>query len=198
MQSVTRFFLFCSGSDLELLKKCPTETGKYVGIGATIFFTGVFAAFAAGYSLYTVFDNVWAAGFFGMIWGLMIFNLDRYIVSSMRKDVRGSREFMIALPRVILALIISIVIARPLELKIFEKEIEPELVVMTQEKFAKQESGVKIRYAFAQDSLKHEIETLQHALGAQQIKRDELVRAAQEEADGTGGSLSEMPDLFIR
>jgi hypothetical protein len=188
MNKVTSFFLICSGADSEFLRQCRTETSKYVGMGATIFFTGVFAALAAGYALYTVFDNYWTAGVFGIVWGLMIFNLDRYIVSSMRKEGKFSREFLMALPRIILAIIISIVIAKPLELKIFEKEILPELVVMEQEAYARQESELKLRYQPLLDSLQSERKALLDIVASKARSRDALVKAAQEEADGTGGS----------
>jgi hypothetical protein len=188
MKKITSFFLICSGVDSSLLKKCPSETSKYAGMGATIFFTGVFAALAAGYALYTVFDNVWFALLFGLLWGLMIFNLDRYIVSSMRKEGRFSRELLSASPRIVLAVIISIVIAKPLEMKIFEKEIAPELIVMEQEAYTRQEDQLKSRFIPFQDSLKAEREGLRAAIAVRIAKRDELVRIAQEEADGTGGS----------
>jgi len=188
MQKITSFFWFCSGANPDLLKKCPTESSKYVGIGATVFFTGVFAAFAAGYSLYTVFDSYIAAAVFGLLWGLMIFNLDRFIVSSMRKEKKASRELLMATPRILLAILISIVIARAIELKIFDKEIQPELIVMEQQKFAVQEMHVRARFQATQDSLTSEIQKLKSEIAAQQIKRDQLVRIAQEEADGTGGS----------
>ena len=109
MQKAISFFWFCSGAETEILKKCPTEASKYTGIGATIFFTGVFAFLSASYALYTVFDSVWAAIGFGIIWGLMIFNLDRFIVSSMRKEGRVGREFLMATPRLILAILISVI-----------------------------------------------------------------------------------------
>ena len=159
-----------------------------MGIGATIFFTGLFAAIAGGYSLYTVFDNIYGAVFFGLLWGLMIFNLDRYIVSGMRKEGRFTKEFLMASPRIVLAVLISIVIAKPLELKIFEKEITPELVVMEQEKFAEQELVIKDRFRATQDSLKAQVRELQEQIAIKMSRRDELVRIAQQEADGTGGS----------
>ncbi len=188
MKKITAFFLICSGADGTLLQKCPTDTSKYAGMGATIFFTGLFASLAAGYALYTVFDRVWAAALFGLIWGLMIFNLDRYIVSSMRKEGKFRRELSMATPRIILAIIISIVIAKPLELKIFEKEIDPELVIMEQEAYGRQDDQVRSRYLPFQDSLKVERASLLTALAEKSRVRDELVRIAQEEADGTGGS----------
>jgi hypothetical protein len=188
MQKLTSFFLFCSGSDSELLKKCPSETNKYVGIGATIFFTGLFAAISGGYALYTVFDNFFAAGFFALVWGLMIFNLDRYIVSGMRKEGKFGRELLMASPRIVLAVLISIVIAKPLELKIFEKEINPELIAMEQEKYFIQESLVKTRFQRDQDSLKMQVKSLTEEILVKTAARDQLVKIAQEEADGTGGS----------
>jgi hypothetical protein len=188
MHFLTKFFLICSGSERSVLSETKTEVTKHVGVGATVFFTGVFAAISCGYALYTVFDNVIIASFFGLLWGMMIFNLDRYIVSSMRKEARGWREFLVALPRIILALFISIVIVKPLELKIFEKEIKPELVLMEQEKFAAQENTLSLRFNNIQDSLKREISSLETEVMAYATKRDELVKLAQEEADGTGGS----------
>lgn len=127
MNSVRIFFWFCSGANHSLLKRCPTEAEKYAGIGATVFFTGVFAALSAGYALYTVFDNAWIAAFFGLLWGAMIFNLDRYIVGSMVKKDKFWPEFKLVLPRLALAILLALVISKPLELKIFEKEINRKL-----------------------------------------------------------------------
>lgn len=188
MQKVISFFWFCSGADTEILKKTPTERAKYTGIGATVFFTGVFAFLSASYALFTVFDNYFSAIAFGIVWGLMIFNLDRFIVSSMRKEGRTGREFAMAIPRLILAVLISVVIARPLELKIFEKEIAPELVVMEQEKYASQERELMNRFVPYQDSLRSHVVQLKNEIAEKALRRDELRRIAQEEADGTGGS----------
>jgi hypothetical protein len=188
MQKITMFFWHCSGADLELLKKCPTESSKYVGIGATIFFTGLFAALSGAYALYTVFDSILASVGFGLVWGLMIFNLDRYIVSSMRKEGKFAREFTLAIPRILLAVIISMVIAKPLEIKIFDKEIQPELIVMEQEAYARQEQQLRSRFEPTLDSLKSAVQILKAEIIAKTQKRDELRRIAQEEADGTGGS----------
>ena len=182
------FFWHCSGADMELLKKCPTESSKYVGIGATIFFTGLFAALSGAYALFTVFDSIIASVVFGLVWGLMIFNLDRYIVSSMRKEGKFVRELTLAIPRILLAVIISIVIAKPLELKVFDKEIQPELIVMEQESYARQEQELRSRFEPSLDSLESAVQALKTEILLKTQKRDELVRIAQEEADGTGGS----------
>lgn len=122
MKKIKHFFWLCSGANRPLLDKCPTEGAKYAGIGATIFFTGIFAALASAYALFTVFENYYVSTLFGIVWGLMIFNLDRYIVSSMRKEGQSKKEFYTAIPRIVLAILISFVIAKPLEMKIFERK----------------------------------------------------------------------------
>ena len=127
MQVITRFFWFCSGANFSILQKVPTESNKYLGIGATVFFTGIFAALAGFYALYTVFQTWTIALFFGLLWGAMIFNLDRFIVSSMRKKEQGWSEWKLALPRLVLALLLAVVISKPLELKLFEREINRKL-----------------------------------------------------------------------
>jgi hypothetical protein len=188
MQKLTQFFLLASGADLKILEQCPSDRNKYAGIGATIFFTGLFAAMAAAYALFTVFDSYWIAVLLGLLWGSMIFNLDRYIVSSMRKDSRRSRELLTALPRIVLAIVISIVIARPLELKVFGKEIESELIVMEQQVYARQEGELKGRYDANLVQLRKDVQALKSEIEQKSIQRDALVLAAQQEADGTGGS----------
>jgi len=124
-----RFFIFCSGSDVDILEQCSAgERTKYAGIGATVFFTAVMATIASAYALYTVFDSYYTAIFFGLIWGLLIFNLDRFIVSTIKKRDNFFDELIQASPRIVLAIIIAIVIAKPLEMKIFEKEINQVLL----------------------------------------------------------------------
>jgi hypothetical protein len=131
MKRVTRFFWFCSGAHIGTLKKYPIEHNKYVGIGATIFFTALFASLSAGYAMYFVFAGdqmaVFFAVFFGLVWGTAIFNLDRYIVSSIDKQGTVNQQILQATPRILLAIMIGIVISRPLELKIFDKEIRQKL-----------------------------------------------------------------------
>jgi hypothetical protein len=188
MQTITQLLLQASGSDLSLLEQCPGEKSKYAGIGATIIFTGIFAAIAAAYALFTVFDSYWIASGLGLIWGLMIFNLDRYIVSSMRKEGKPGKEFLTALPRIALALIISLVIAKPLELKIFEKEIEPQLVIMEQKTYSAQEEETRLRFNPTISVLRDDIAKLKQEIEVKIRQRNDLASLAQQEADGTGGS----------
>ncbi len=188
MSFIKNFLVTCSGVDKKVLEECPTDTNKYVGIGGTILFTGLLAFFSASYAVYTVFDNWIMAIFFGIVWGLMIFNLDRYIVSSMKSRGSWWRDFFVAFPRLLMAILLAVVISKPLELKIFEKEINAELEIMKQEVFRRQESELAFRYTASIDTLKQDIENLQQTVAQKTAVRDSLAQAALAEADGTGGS----------
>lgn len=151
MQDIRKFFWMCTGTPVEIIEKYPTEHNKFIGIGATIFFTALFAALSGGYALYYVFAGtplaILFAVVFGILWGLAIFNLDRYIVSSINKTAKGLRQFYQASPRLIFAILIAIVIARPLELKIFDKEIKD--VLKSRYLKEQQESISRVGAAFA-------------------------------------------------
>lgn len=126
------FLMICSGGNIHLLKKSPSEWNKFAGIGGIVLFTAVFATLSAGYAMFTVFDDVWTAIGFGVLWGLMIFNLDRYIVSSIKKAGTWWNQVLMTIPRLILATFLGIIISKPLELKIFEKEVNKQLNTIIQ------------------------------------------------------------------
>ena len=122
-----QFLVICSGSNVHILKKTPSEWNKFAGIGGIVLFTAVFATLSAGYAMFTIFDDIWASVGFAILWGLMIFNLDRYIVSSIKKNGTWWNQILMAIPRLILATFLGIIISKPLELKIFEKEVNKQL-----------------------------------------------------------------------
>ncbi|MGK0314230.1 MAG: hypothetical protein ACI86M_000441 [Saprospiraceae bacterium] len=188
MNGLTRFFHFCAGIDQSILKRTPTDQNKYAGIGATVFFTGIFAAIAGGFALFSVFKSETIAILFGILWGLMIFNLDRYIVMSIKKKDKPWKEFGMALPRLVLAILIAFVIAKPLELKLFQSEISSELVLMEQERYKEQEDLLRTRFLPEMDRMNNEITDLETQIELKRVTRDQLSLAATQEADGTGGS----------
>jgi hypothetical protein len=188
MNQVSAFFIFCSGAVNSILKRCPSDYTKYQGIGATILFTGIFSAISAGYALYTVFNSYVASTIFAILWGMMIFNLDRYIVSGMRKKSSFLKELGMAAPRIVLAVFIGIVIATPLELKLFESEINSEIGMMQQETYKEQDDLLKKRYETDIKAVTDEMNILRDKLLKADGLRTTLLTDAIGEADGTGGS----------
>lgn len=183
------FFILCSGADKNLLEGCSEgEQTKYLGIGATVFFTAVMAFIASAYALFTVFDSIYPAIAFGIIWSLLIFNLDRFIVSTIRKRERIGSEFLQATPRIVLAIIIAIVISKPLEIKIFEKEIN---TVLLKEKNAMALNNKKEVANYFQSDLdknKAEIATLKTEIIQKETEVNTLYETYIAEAEGTAGT----------
>lgn len=136
----TRFLWWCAGADPYFMSESPMQDRvKYAGIGGIVFATGIMAVFAG----YVAFDVAfgpkvmatgegsgfhWLSGVFGILWGIIIFNLDRFIVSSTGKgdgtDKITWAELGQALPRILIALILGFTISKPLEIKMIESEID--------------------------------------------------------------------------
>lgn len=184
-----QFFIICSGSDASILETCSVgEQNKYAGIGATVFFTAVMAFIAGSYALFTVFDNLYTAIFFGLIWGLLIFNLDRYIVSTIKKTGNGLDELIQASPRIVLAVIIAVVISKPLELKIFEKEINQVLLEQKNELTLANKNQLAEQFYPSIDNLNQEISTLQEEITTKEAQVNALYDTYIAEAEGTAGT----------
>ena len=184
-----RFFILCSGVDSDIVNGCSNgEQNKYAGIGATVFFTAVMAFIAGSYALFTVFDNVYTAVFFGLIWGFLIFNLDRFIVSTIKKRDNFLDEFIQATPRIVLAIIIAIVISKPLEIKIFQKEINTVLLKEKNEMAMINKNQVTNYFKSDVDKNKSETDSLKSAISKKEKEVATLYQSYITEAEGTAGT----------
>ncbi|MFD2916557.1 DUF4407 domain-containing protein [Psychroserpens luteus] len=184
-----KFFIICSGADTDILDNCAIgEQNKFAGIGATVFFTALMAFIACSYALYTVFDNAFAAIGFGFVWGLLIFNLDRFIVSTIKKRNNIIDEIIQASPRLILAVIIAIVISKPLELKIFEKEINQVLLEQKNDLTLANQDQIAAQFTPNVDALSSEILNLQSQIATKEAEVNALYDVYISEAEGTAGT----------
>jgi Domain of unknown function (DUF4407) len=183
------FLCWCAGAHQELLNEYPTEHTRQAGLGGVVLATFALASLSAGYAIYSVFDSLVWAILFGCIWGLIIFNFDRFLVSTMRKyGVSASKQIWMTLPRILLALLIGITIARPLELKIFEKEIDIKVVANRHKKMLANDSLLQLESNRELVSAESERNRLAGRKGALEDSLRFLQAAYVQEADGTGGS----------
>ncbi len=138
----TKFFWNACGAEIEVLENCGSnDRVKYFCLGGVVIATGMMAAFAGGYAFYTIFQpkgyvlkddisliTAFFSLIFGALWGLMIYNLDRYIVASSGIGDGTEKitwwEFKTAIPRIIMGIIIAITISKPVEIRIFKTEID--------------------------------------------------------------------------
>jgi hypothetical protein len=140
-----RFLWKAAGGDRYLLERATySDQVKYMCLGGVVFATGAMAALAGGYAFYTIFSPRGSAiedsfswpvciqsMLFGIVWGLIIFNLDRFIVTSTGKGDGTEKitldELKGAIPRIIMGAIIAITISKPIEIRMFQTEINAAL-----------------------------------------------------------------------
>jgi hypothetical protein len=187
--SDSNFLWWCAGAHQPLLKQYPSEASKYGGLGGVILATFVLATLSGGYAMYTVFENGWLAIGFGIVWGLIIFNFDRFLVSTMRKyGVSKRKQLWMTVPRIALALLIGLTIARPLEMKIFDKEINTKMKENLHSKIQLNDSMLHLENAALVKNATDERNRLIARKGAIEDTLHLLQQAYIVEADGTGGS----------
>lgn len=151
--AIQRFLWNAAGGDRYLLERATySDQVKYMCLGGIVFSTGAMAALAGGYGFYTIFSPKSAevldsmresgeklgsstdiptailASVFGLIWGLIIFNIDRFIVTSTGKgdgtEAITWDEFKGAIPRILMGAIIALTISKPVEIRMFKTEID--------------------------------------------------------------------------
>ena len=165
-----RFLIWLSGAHWPILKECPAEQPKYVGIGASILITATMAAVSLAFALVTALKAAWWVAMpFAVAWGLAILSLDRlFVVSLPRKGTRRA-QLLRAAPRVLLALLLGFVISTPFVLQIFRPEIEHEITQL------QDQAAVAYFNSLRASPLSKEI-----------TNREQQVATLQAEAAGTG------------
>lgn len=127
------FFIWCAGSDRDLLVKCSqAEQNKHVGYGTLVLIPAVLAFVSMSFALSTVeaiSDSSWIHYLGGFLWGLVIFSFDRFIVSTHRRKMSNKAElknpsFYL---RFVFALLLGIVISHPLVMLYFDGSIQDKI-----------------------------------------------------------------------
>jgi Domain of unknown function (DUF4407) len=169
---VMRLFWKAAGADRQILERSTYgDQIKYLCLGGIILATGIMAGLAGGYAFYTIFEpkgsaldsfrtvkdiagsydevhipTLIKAIIFGIIWGLIIFNIDRFIVTSTGKgdgtEEITKKELKGALPRIIMGAIIALTISKPVEIRMFKTEIDVKLHEKQIEQEQRYKSGV--------------------------------------------------------
>ena len=179
----------CAGVNKDIIRQCPNEYAKYAGAGGTILFTAIMAMISGGYAMYFVFQSYIVSFLFSVFWGILIFNLDRFIVNSMYVDSSPYLNFnklKSAAPRFIMAIFLGIVISTPLEMKIFGDKIESQLIIDNIER----KNDAKLR--ITDQTEQKELEEQQCKLLSQREDLTKKLQDAQRDLkeEGEGNALS--------
>ncbi len=126
------FLWFIASSNEKILQNSPTqEQDKHFGYGMAILLTAM-AATVSGFFAFSLIIRDDAglplripAMLVAFLWGIIILNLDRIMVGSMKKDIsnRRSKELLPVLPRILLAAVIALVISKPIEIELLKDQI---------------------------------------------------------------------------
>jgi hypothetical protein len=193
--AIEKFLWWCCGADKQILVHATyADYAKFSGLGGVVLATGVLAFLSMTFAMSRIFEetNVSVHIIVGIIWGLIIFNLDRFIVSSTGKgdgkhDISSS-EFKHAIPRLIMATLIGITISAPLEVYIFQKEIDKQWEVnVNNERTKARETAEK---DFVDKSKKNVelVDVLATRIASKEVEvLDASRRLAEEQSDGGRG-----------
>jgi hypothetical protein len=125
----TGFLIKVSGARPEVLARCPSERIKFQSLGWAILITCGMATVSMWFALTSVMGFNPVLSFpVAILWGLIIMGIDRWLVTSMPLD--GKRKFLIAAPRLALALLLGSLISTPIVLRIFESEINNQISII--------------------------------------------------------------------
>ena len=198
LNPITRFLWWCAGAITEILRHCPEDKAKYQTIGQAVFATGLLASISGSYALSTMLGTephlIVLSIVLGLIWGfIVIFNLDRAIVSSMRKnqikDGNWFRIFLLAMLRISLAVIVGVIICKPIELRFFRNQIatkvETERTTLADQYATTLRSG---KYAAAIQAAGNELSAAQAAYDKAQSDVDKYTKIFNDEMDTNGGT----------
>lgn len=200
---IKRFLWKCAGGDRFLLERATySDQVKYLCLGGIVLATGVMAGLAGGYAFYTIFSpktaeaisrvkmvdgdseiptdmtTVLLSILFGIIWGLIIFNIDRFIVTSTGKgdgtEAITWDELKSAIPRIIMGAIIAITISKPVEIRMFKTEIDVELHKAQLEKEEEFRNQVNAKYETELNRINQEVTKFHNEI-QKKIKRHEFL-----------------------
>lgn len=190
-RGLNRFLCRIAGSDLRILAQCPHEISRHARVGAVIISTSLLAFVSMFFAIQTVSKSSVTGFFAGLVWGTVIFVLDSYIVASYKKNDNKWKEFRVAVPRLILALVLGCSVSIPLELKVFENEIfEQVKIIEIEDEIAQKKKALESYnkdiepFVSEKTSLQNDIDNLNVEL---QPLIDKVNRLEKELADEIGG-----------
>ena len=112
-----------AGVDEALMARVPQERARYTALGGVVIGTALIASFSMWFAITEALGET--SGWVilpTLIWGLFIFNFDRWLVSSAMGS-RWHKRIGTLVVRVLMAVLFGIIIAEPLVLRVFQTAI---------------------------------------------------------------------------
>lgn len=144
---ISLFLAVWGGADPQIIRRAYSQGTTYTWIGVGIVLITFFGGVSGGYALFTVFENYVAACLGGITFGFSLGYLDRSIISSIRKKEKPNLlerlvSPTISITKLLISTGISVIVATPLQVKIFEQPIEEKLQEIRAQKVAEYREGL--------------------------------------------------------
>jgi Domain of unknown function (DUF4407) len=119
------FLARLGGADLDVLRRVPSAHSRFVQMALVLLTTAGVAVVSMTFALHDGVKAPWAwAVLLGLMWGGVILNIDRFLVTSMGSTRSKWQLALIALPRLAMAALLSLAISTPLVLRVFSSDIK--------------------------------------------------------------------------
>src|SRR4051794_15156586 len=123
-----------AGARPDILEVAPGSRSRFVALGGVLLSTGGLAVLSAAFAVHMALGVWWPfALVVGAFWGAGVVNPHRMLLVGMAHDSSVKRNVALAVPRVALALVLGTVIATPLTLQVFHREIDTQVVTLQAE-----------------------------------------------------------------
>lgn len=180
-----RFLRWLAMTDETVLQGCSQKAQMMQPhLGLTVLLTGLLATCSGGYAAYVTFESTFVSVLVGLLYGALIMSVDRFVVAA--------TNHWSALARLLLALAIGIVIAVPLELRIFKDRIDRHLEQQNREENAALLASLRDRHQIPErqarlDSLQQEWQVVwTEVQEARQMQVDEITGTSRPGKARTG------------
>lgn len=147
LQRLENHFIWAAGASKTTLDDCPrSEQLKYAALGMAMYIPALLGVVTATYIGCDIFELEYPL-LLGLFWGLIIFMIDRALVVGMQRNQKERYDWSSMVLRILLATMIGLVVATPIELMVFDREIQEQLAFEKEESFkqfdAEQEDEIR-------------------------------------------------------
>jgi hypothetical protein len=137
---LSNIVLFCGGANVKFLRdNCPNERHKFYPIGLGVIITSALGFISMMFATHSIFGansigEEFVLILFSLFWAFAIFTIDWGLVKTMRKPknedptiLNRIKSVVPVIFRIIVAIILSYSISRPLEVKVYEKRLRAQI-----------------------------------------------------------------------
>ncbi len=130
MNQLKNILFWASGARTSLLEKITEfEKVKFQLIGISLLISAFVSTLSAFYAILLISENISSSSLIGLMWGIMVIFLNRLLISTIIDNPTNKQKnvywFLLS---ILISIFISLSIAFPLQLKVFEKEINSEIL----------------------------------------------------------------------